>query len=136
MLFQRVYDGRQRRPLLLQGNTVVSVTLHLSALAIVAWHAGLAGTVASTVSEGIIFLAPLPTPSAGPEGGQERIDFSRLEGLGGESPIAGSDAGSRALPLPGGTGATGRATSRPARASPRWTSRCRTCSAPAPTRCT
>ena len=104
MLFRRVYDGRPRRPLLLQGNTVLSVTLHLTALAIVAWHAGIAGTVTSAVAEGIVFLAPLPTPSAGPEGAQERIDFTRLEGTGGDEPIAGSDAGSRALPLPEATG--------------------------------
>jgi TonB family protein len=75
MMFERVYGPRQRSKTILSGSTIVSISLHIAAVvAMIGTGIGPAH-VAQQISEGIIFLAPLPSRAAGPTGGTERITF-------------------------------------------------------------
>ena len=62
MLFERVYAARTRPRTVLPGSTLVSVGLHGAALGIFAIAGHSMADVAQTLSEGIIFLAPVLTP--------------------------------------------------------------------------
>lgn len=104
MLFQRVI-ARQSAASPYQGSTLVSVGLHVALLGVVGWHLSDAPVrIHNTIAEGILFLAPPPTPSAGPGAQNERLTFSHLDGLSGTGQLSGTDVGSMARPVERGAG--------------------------------
>lgn len=104
MLFQRMI-ARQRAPSPFQGSTLVSIGLHTALIGVVGWHfGGGPALIHDTIAEGIVFLAPPPTQSAGPGTKVERLTFTNLPGPEGMGDILGSDAGSRARPVERATG--------------------------------
>ncbi len=104
MLFQSI-TVRQRETSAFKGSTLVSITLHGVLLGAVALHvSGGPAKMHDTIAEGIIFLAPLPTATAGPGVPTERLTFTNLPGLEGTGDILGSDAGSLARAVEGAMG--------------------------------
>lgn len=109
MLFQRIYPAH-RGAVPVGGSTLVSLALHGALLGGVAWYMGGVSQVHQTVTEGMIFLAPPPTPPAGPQVVAERISFAQLPAPEGLGDAFGSDVGSLARPVEGAAGQTaGRA---------------------------
>ena len=100
-MFQRVYGPRHRPPTIVPGSTLISLGVHGTALVVAAITGTSAVQIAESVSEGMIFLAPPPSASAGPTG-VEQITFSALAGSGGDAALEGITDG--ALAVETGTG--------------------------------
>ena len=95
-MFQRVYGPRPRPVTILPGSTLISLGVHGTALAVAALTGAHAARIADTVSSGIIFFAPMPSASAGPNG-TEQITFSTLAGSGGDAALEGIADGATAV---------------------------------------
>lgn len=104
MLFQRI-TARQREASIFKGSALVSAGLHALLLVAVGVHvSGGPARIHDTIAEGIIFLAPLPSATAGPGVPTERLAFTDIPGPDGTGDILGSDAGSLARAVEGAMG--------------------------------
>ncbi len=74
-MFEKVYGKGQRSPAVLSGSSLVSIALHAAAFITMLGTGISPAHVARQISEGIIFLAPLPSEARGPTGGTEQITF-------------------------------------------------------------
>lgn len=97
-----------------RSSTLVSVGVHAVAVAVLTVGTGAMDAVTEQVTEGVIFLAPPPTVTAGPRPYAERIVFTEVAGLGGDAALAGAGGFADAA-LPGEGIAVG---GRPAGADP------------------
>lgn len=77
-MFERVYGPRQRSRAALSGSTLASVALHVAAVVAMLGTGFTPAHVARQISQGIVFLAPLPSTAAGPTGGTEQVTFFSL----------------------------------------------------------
>jgi protein TonB len=97
-MFDTLYRHRTSRP---SGSFILSLGVHVGALAALSVGTGVAvSSTRSQVAEGLTYLAPPPSTSAGPETQAERITFTGLSGLGGHASELGAN-GFADLPLPG-----------------------------------
>ena len=77
-MFERVYaTSKWYRPMLSEG-TVASVAIHAAACIALLGSGASPAAVARQVNEGIIFLAPLPNPTAGPSAAAEQLRYVDL----------------------------------------------------------
>jgi protein TonB len=82
-MFERIY-GRPRRSwvgALVEQRTLLSLAIHAAAFGALAASGASPADVTRQVTEGIVFLAPPPTPTAAPEAADERLSFVELGGL-------------------------------------------------------
>src|SRR5688572_13924092 len=74
-MFERVYTrSRWYRPLLSEG-PIASITIHIAACVVLVVTGTSPVAIARQVAEGIVFLAPLPSPSAGPTTRSEPLRY-------------------------------------------------------------
>lgn len=97
MLFQRVYPAH-RSTMPLGGSMLVSLGLHGAVLLGAAWYMGGVEQMHKAVTEGMIFFAPPPTATAGPQTTTERISFTDLRAPEGPGDALGSEVGSLGEP--------------------------------------
>ena len=79
-MFERVYPARKRtwRRALLSESTLASVAIHIAGLAALVASGASPVDVARGVTQGIVYLAPPPTPAAAPASEAERLAFAEL----------------------------------------------------------
>lgn len=106
-MFDMLRDQRRREPQD-PGSIAVSIALHGVLISLFTLGAGAAVLATENVAEGLIYLAPPPTITAGPEPETSRLTFAHLPGAGGEDARSGDGGYASALELGIGTPEVGR----------------------------
>ena len=77
-MFERVYArSKWYQPMLSEG-TIASVAIHAVAFVAILASGASPASISRQVAEGIVFLAPLPSPAAGPTAAAERLQYVDL----------------------------------------------------------
>ena len=77
-MFERVYVNSRWHESMARGGLLASLTIHAFACVALVVAGADPAALARQVSEGIVFLAPLPSPAAGPSAPSEQLRFVAL----------------------------------------------------------
>src|SRR5688572_16652951 len=94
-MFERVYSSSRWSGPVANGGLLASLGIHAVACALLVAGGADPAALTSQVTEGIIFLAPRPSPAAGPSAPAERLRYADLSSsVGAMSPESDLHAGS------------------------------------------